>query len=88
MATLLELWELLGDLAVSPKRFSAHFGMRAVCLLLIPLTVYTAFFQVHFLVLNKKADGSSFMSIPFRATLQGEQIPDAFVGLFSLCQLI
>ncbi len=57
-----------------------HFLARALCLILLPITVYMALFEVHFLVLHNKGTGSNFMSPVFQATLKGNEIADTFVG--------
>ncbi|KAJ3107977.1 hypothetical protein HDU97_002557 [Phlyctochytrium planicorne] len=49
---------------------------RAICLILIPFTIYSFLFQVHFWALPNTGSGSGFMSPEFQATLKGNEIGD------------
>ncbi|KAJ3092386.1 hypothetical protein HK102_007992 [Quaeritorhiza haematococci] len=82
VSTLKNLWDLLGDLKVTPKTFGKHFLARAFSLILIPLTVYALLFQLHFMVLSNTGSGSGFMSPEFQATLKGNEVDDTFAGGF------
>ncbi|KAJ2792592.1 Dolichyl-phosphate-mannose--protein mannosyltransferase 1, partial [Coemansia helicoidea] len=60
--TLKDLWERLGDLSVSLPQLARHFAARTFALIVVPLTVYLFWFQIHFMVLHKSGDGNAFMS--------------------------
>jgi dolichyl-phosphate-mannose-protein mannosyltransferase len=62
LCTLNNLWNILGNLENSMKKFVKHFMARALCLIVIPVSIYAFFFLIHFLVLNKSGSGAAFMS--------------------------
>ncbi|KAJ2959469.1 hypothetical protein NQZ79_g5063 [Umbelopsis isabellina] len=45
-STIKALWELWGDLAVSPAAFGRHFIYRALCLIVLPAIIYVLTFDV------------------------------------------
>lgn len=90
LAVIVQLWEHLGDLRVSIRTMFAHFAARALCLIVLPLTVYTALFSIHFAILDHSGTGDGFMSWPFRHSLRGNRMPDtpAHVALGSRVQIM
>ncbi|KAI9207511.1 Dolichyl-phosphate-mannose-protein mannosyltransferase-domain-containing protein [Polychytrium aggregatum] len=78
VATIVNLWNVIGDESVSFSKFGRHFAARALCLIVLPVVVYALLFQVHFMVLYKSGNGNGFMSPEFQATLQGNEVPDTF----------
>lgn len=80
LATMKQLWDLLGDLRVPPRLWIKHFLARALCLIVLPITVYMAIFEIHFLVLQNSGDGDGFMSPRFQTTLHGKGMADTFAG--------
>lgn len=86
VSTVYQLWNLLGDLRVTPKIWFKHFWTRALCLILVPLLFYMAMFQIHFLILENSGDGDGFMSSEFQHTLGGRGMADTFAGM-SLCYM-
>lgn len=80
LSTVNQLWNLLGDLRVSPKLWIRHFFARALCLILVPFMFYLFMFQIHFLVLANSGDGDGFMSAEFRHTLGGRGMQDTYAG--------
>ena len=79
-STILQLWNLLGDLRVSPRLFMRHFYARALCLIVVPILFYMFMFEIHFLVLENSGDGDGFMSSEFQHTLGGRSMDDTFAG--------
>ncbi|ORX45060.1 glycosyltransferase family 39 protein [Piromyces finnis] len=75
LATLNNLWNVLGDLNNSMKKFYQHFMARALCLIVIPISIYASFFLIHFLVLNQTGSGAAFMSPEFQTTFVNSTIP-------------
>ncbi|OUM70253.1 glycosyltransferase family 39 protein [Piromyces sp. E2] len=78
IATLVDLWGLL-DInrkphALSMSRFWQHFYARALCLIVIPVTLYLSFFVIHFNILKYSGPGDGFMSPRFQRSLQGSEI--------------
>ncbi|KAJ2695027.1 Dolichyl-phosphate-mannose--protein mannosyltransferase 1, partial [Coemansia spiralis] len=57
--TLKDLWELLADKSVSMPRLAKHFAARTFALIVVPLTVYLFWFQIHFMALHKSGDGNA-----------------------------
>eukprot|EP00833_Pecoramyces_ruminatium_P001870 jgi/Orpsp1_1/1175902/evm.model.c7180000055663.1 len=55
-----------------------HFLARALCLIVIPLSLYAFFFQIHLLILSKKGSGYSFMSPEFQATFKDSGIVSTY----------
>jgi dolichyl-phosphate-mannose-protein mannosyltransferase len=81
VSTLWQLWNLLGDLRVSPRLFIRHFMARAICLILVPVFFYMFMFQIHFLILENSGDGDGFMSSEFQHTLKGRGMADTFADV-------
>ncbi|KAI1302081.1 hypothetical protein EDD11_005752 [Mortierella claussenii] len=75
-STLNQLWDLWGDLKITPRTWVNHFFARAVCLIAVPLGVYMLMFEIHFLLLQNGGDGDGFMSAPFQMTL-GHSLQDS-----------
>jgi len=80
-STVLQLWNLLGDLRVPPRLFIRHFIARAICLIAVPLIFYMAMFQIHFLILENSGDGDGFMSSEFQHTLGGRGMADTYADV-------
>lgn len=68
--TIVQLWEILGDLKVSIIQWILHVVSRIVSLIMIPLTIYCSVFYIHFGLLPKEGSGSGFLSPHFRSTLE------------------
>lgn len=65
-----QLWTLLGDMEVSNKQWWKHLALRGVYFMLLPLTIYTAVFYVHFSILPYNGRGSGPVTPHFKATLE------------------
>ncbi|XP_062433985.1 protein O-mannosyl-transferase 2-like isoform X1 [Rhea pennata] len=72
--TVFHLWDLLGNLSLSLVMFGKHLLARVLCLILLPLALYTAMFAVHFAVLNKSGPGDGFFSSAFQSQLIGNNL--------------
>jgi len=81
VSTLWQLWNLLGDLRVTPRLFIRHFTARAICLIIVPVVFYMFMFQIHFLILENSGDGDGFMSSEFQHTLKGRGMADTFADV-------
>ncbi|KAF9937993.1 hypothetical protein BGZ67_000632 [Mortierella alpina] len=79
-STLNQLWTLWGDLRISPRMWLNHFLARAVCLIVVPISVYMLMFEIHFLLLGSSGEGDGFMSAPFQMTL-GHSLKDSPLGV-------
>ncbi|XP_058148957.1 protein O-mannosyl-transferase 2 isoform X2 [Dasypus novemcinctus] len=75
--TISELWHLFGDLSLSLVTVGKHLTARVLCLIALPLALYTATFAVHFMVLNKSGPGDGFFSSAFQARLSGNNLHNA-----------
>ncbi|RLV92882.1 Dolichyl-phosphate-mannose--protein mannosyltransferase 1 [Spathaspora sp. JA1] len=85
-----QMWFIVGDLTISPKKVWGHFFARGTILLGVPIALYVFFFAIHFSVLSNVGDGAAFMSSAFKAGLAGTKIPSnitANVGLGSIVTL-
>ena len=80
LATLEQLWSILGDTRVPMKTLARHFVARALCLIVIPSVVYMFWFWIHFQILHHSGDGDGFMSSEFQHTLQGHGMEDTYAG--------
>ncbi|KAG9290307.1 hypothetical protein G9A89_007038 [Geosiphon pyriformis] len=80
-STVKGLWDLLGDLRISPGKWVQHFIARALCLILIPIILYMFMFQIHFLILQNSGDGDGFMSAEFQQSINGRKIEDTFIDV-------
>nr|KAJ3422002.1 hypothetical protein HK105_001564 [Polyrhizophydium stewartii] len=78
VATLQDLWSLLTDGSVPMPVFTRHFLARALCLIVLPLSVYAFFFRIHFMILTEKGTGAGFMSPEFQSTLGQSDIADTY----------
>jgi dolichyl-phosphate-mannose-protein mannosyltransferase len=81
ICTIWQLWNLLGDLRVTPRLFIRHFMARAICLIALPIIFYMLMFQIHFLILENSGDGDGFMSSEFQHTLKGRGMADTFADV-------
>jgi len=70
LATIKDLWDILGNIDISIYQVIKHFFARAFCLIVIPLTLYAFFFKIHLLILSKQGSGYSFMSPEFQASFR------------------
>jgi dolichyl-phosphate-mannose-protein mannosyltransferase len=90
LATVKQLWDLLGDLRISIPLLVRHFVARAICLIALPVLFYMAMFEIHFLILSNSGEGDGFMSAEFQHTLRGHGMDDTFAGknspLLSTCR--
>ena len=80
LATIRQLWLLLGDLRVSARLWIKHFVARAICLILVPILFYMFMFWIHFLILTNSGDGDGFMTSEFQHTLNGRYMVDTQAG--------
>lgn len=68
--TIVQLWEILGDLKVSIIQWILHVVSRIVSLIMIPLTIYCSVFIFILVYYLKEGSGSGFLSPHFRSTLE------------------
>ncbi|KAK2459324.1 hypothetical protein APHAL10511_008679 [Amanita phalloides] len=80
-STIYHLWNLLGDLKVSPRLFAKHFAARALCLIVVPVVFYMLMFELHFAILSNPGDGDGFMSSAFQHTLRGRGMSDTLADV-------
>ncbi|KAJ3027183.1 UNVERIFIED_CONTAM: Protein O-mannosyl-transferase 1 [Siphonaria sp. JEL0065] len=75
IAVLFDLWRILDvDRGLSMNEFYKHFAARALCLIVLPITLYLSFFYIHFALLPYSGPGDAFMSPKFQATLVGNEM--------------
>ncbi|XP_047287270.1 protein O-mannosyl-transferase 2 isoform X4 [Homo sapiens] len=77
--TIADLWYLFGDLSLSLVTVGKHLTARVLCLIVLPLALYTATFAVHFMVLSKSGPGDGFFSSAFQARLSGNNLHNASI---------
>lgn len=83
-STIKQLWDLLGDLRITPRTWIKHFIARAVFLIALPIAIYMLMFEIHFLLLAKSGDGDGFMSAPFQMTL-GHSLQESPLSKLVFC---
>lgn len=81
LGTIKQLWDLLGDLRVSPKLWIRHFMARALCLIVLPVLLYMWMFWIHFAILSNSGEGDGFMSSEFQHTLRGRGMQDTYADV-------
>jgi len=79
-STVYQLWNLLGDLRISPRLWIRHLMARALCLIVVPILFYLFIFEIHFLILANSGEGDGFMSSEFQHTLGGRSMRDTQAG--------
>ena len=72
--TIIQLWNILGDLSHPLLYTVKHFMARAVCLIVLPIFLYMTFFYIHLTVLSKSGDGDGFYSSLFQTMLEGNRL--------------
>lgn len=75
--TVMELWRELGDLTKPIIHVGKHLLARCVCLIVLPILLYTLFFYIHLSVLNKSGSGDGFYSSEFQSLLEGNSLYNA-----------
>jgi len=75
--TIMQLWDILGDMTKPIIYTVKHFMARAVCLIVLPLLLYVTFFYIHLTVLSKSGPGDGFYSSLFQTTLEGNRLNNA-----------
>jgi len=78
LATIKDLWDILGDIDISMYQVIKHFLARALCLIVIPLSLYAFFFKIHFSLLSKRGSGDSFMSAEFVSTFKDSNVKPTY----------
>lgn len=68
--SVLQLWNLLGDLDVSDRKWFAHLGVRLGAFVALPLAIYCSLFAVHFHLLPYGGLASGMLSPSFQATFK------------------
>ncbi|KAI8973653.1 glycosyltransferase family 39 protein [Mycotypha africana] len=72
-----DLWVIWGDKRNTVARCAQHFLARAICLIIIPCSIYLSLFKLHFDMLPLTGTGTSFMSPEFQSTLSGYKFPES-----------
>ncbi|RLV91558.1 Dolichyl-phosphate-mannose--protein mannosyltransferase 5 [Spathaspora sp. JA1] len=80
--TVLQLWTILGDLQVTTVTWFMHVVVRAICLIIVPITIYLTTFYIHFMTLPYDGTGSAYMSSHFRSTLQDSDLTSMPVQVY------
>jgi len=78
LATIKDLWDILGDIDIPMISVIKHFLARALCLIVIPLSLYAFFFQIHFLILSNKSVDADFLSPEFQASFKDSNTEPTF----------
>ncbi|KAK4519221.1 uncharacterized protein ATC70_009453 [Mucor velutinosus] len=71
VSTLKQLWEILGNVRVTKRKYFIHFTARLTCLCIIPISIYVATFYAHFAILTKSGPGDTYMEIETQNELRG-----------------
>jgi len=70
LATIKDLWDILGNTDNSMFQVIKHFMARALCLIVIPISLYCLFFKIHLSILSKQGGGYAFMSAEFQSDFE------------------
>ncbi|SCU84749.1 LANO_0C02278g1_1 [Lachancea nothofagi CBS 11611] len=74
--TVIDLWNMLGDMKMSRTTYVNHWLSRIVCLIVVPFLVFLACFKVHFDLLSHTGTGDANMPSLFQAGLIGSDVGD------------
>jgi len=74
LRTAYDLWILLGDYNQSICYFLKHLFARILCLIVLPILLYTSFFYIHLKTLNRTGNGDGFYSSSFQSQLIGNSL--------------
>ncbi|KAF7269385.1 hypothetical protein GWI33_017588 [Rhynchophorus ferrugineus] len=77
LITIADLWNCLGDLSRPVADTVRNFFARALCLIILPICLYTTFFYIHLKVLNRSGSGDGFYSSAFQSQLVGNSLYNA-----------
>ncbi|XP_050293965.1 protein O-mannosyl-transferase 2 [Anthonomus grandis grandis] len=77
LVTLADLWEILGDMDRPLNDSLKHLLARALCLIILPIFLYTTFFYIHLKILNRSGNGDGFYSSAFQSQLIGNSLYNA-----------
>lgn len=80
--TIVDLWNILGDVRIPLRTFGRHFVYRTMALIVIPCLLYASTFWVHFALLSKSSPAASGMSLEFQQTLKGGELPSTMKHVF------
>lgn len=69
--TVVDLWIRFANRKMPLKTYIAHWLVRIVALIIIPLSIFALSFKIHFLLLTNTGPGDSNMSSLFQANLKG-----------------
>ncbi|CAO3563545.1 unnamed protein product [Mortierella alpina] len=79
--TIEELWNLFGDLSIPKSSYIGHWIARVVLLIVLPVSIYTSLFALHFRILTNSGSGDSNMSSLFQAGLNGNDFKQSPVEI-------
>lgn len=74
LRTAYDLWNILGDTTRHISYFFTHLIARILCLIILPLFLYTLFFYTHLKLLNHSGNGDGFYSSSFQSQLIGNSL--------------
>ncbi|CAB4030647.1 O-mannosyl-transferase 1, partial [Paramuricea clavata] len=66
-----DMWNMIGDLSISPRRWAVHFVCRGYFLVILPAILYILQFYILFSVLKNTGPQDDMMSSAFQASLKG-----------------
>ncbi|XP_045481761.1 protein O-mannosyl-transferase 2 [Harmonia axyridis] len=69
LMTIVDLWNILGDLSRPVMDTAKHFIARAIFLIIWPTMLYALYFYIHLKVLNHSGSGDGFYSSAFQSQL-------------------
>jgi len=72
--TIVDLWNLYGNVSISSSKYCAHLMARIFALILIPFSVFLVCFKIHFDLLSGSGPGDANMSSLFQANLIGSNV--------------
>lgn len=74
VSTVHDLWNMLGDIAISLKDFGKQLMARVLGLIAVPIFAYLFFFAIHFSQLRNSGGSDGFFSTAMQSTLNGNSL--------------
>ncbi|KAI7894443.1 Dolichyl-phosphate-mannose-protein mannosyltransferase-domain-containing protein [Mucor mucedo] len=71
VSTIRQLWKILGDITVTKRLYALHFFSRAICLIIVPVSIYIGSFYIHLSILDRSGPGESYMEMQTQNELKG-----------------
>ena len=72
--TVQQLWDIMGEVSRPLIYTMKHFMARVLCLIAMPIAIYTMLFYIHLAILSKAGPGMALYSSLFQTTLEDSSL--------------